>query len=199
MKSIIPFLFALLIFTVSCENNADKAETSTVIEEITDEGVVTVDLSDFNEKAENLVGKQIVLTGMIDHVCEHGGQKMFLVNENADARVKVVTGENMAAFNTELEGETVRIVGVVDELRIDEEYLREWEEEVLAGLGHEEGEKAEKVHMGDGEGEGEHHESEENADLKKINNFRTKIAESEKDYVSFFSVVCVDYDVEEGV
>jgi hypothetical protein len=137
---------------------------------------------------------------MIDHVCKHGGQKMFLVNENADARIKIVTGENMAAFNTELVGESVNVVGTVDELRIDEEYLKEWEEEILAGMGHDEGEKSEKVHMG------EHQETEgdENPDLIQINNYREKIAESEKDYISFFSVVCVEYEItetetEEGV
>lgn len=196
MKSIIPFFIALLIITVSCESSADKAKTSTAIEEIADEEIVAVNLSDFDAKAESLIGKQVVFTGIIDHVCKHGGQKMFIVNENADARVKVVPGENMAAFNTELEGETVKVIGVIDEFRIDEDYLREWEEEVLAGLGPEEGEKAEKVHMGDGEGE--HHESEENPDLKKINNYRAEIAESEKDYISFFSVVCVDYEVDDN-
>ena len=36
----------------------------------------------------------------------------------------------MAAFNTELEGESLAVIGTVDELRIDEEYLREWEEEI---------------------------------------------------------------------
>lgn len=194
MKSITPFIIALMFLAVSCENIADKTETSTVIEETSDNGIIAVQLSDFNEKAETLVGEQIVLTGMVDHVCKHGGQKFFLVNENADARIKVVTGKNMAAFNTELEGETVQVIGVVDELRIDEEYLREWEEEVLAGLSGEEGEKGEKVHMG--EGEGEHHEDEENPDLAQINAYRTKIAESGKDYISFFSVICVEYDVD---
>lgn len=184
----------MAVVLMSCENNNKKATSAN--EEVVVEEVVVVDLKDFKSSAENLVGKQIKLAGTIDHVCKHGGQKMFVVSEDSDARVKITTGENMAAFNTELEGESVKVVGVVDELRIDEEYLREWEEEVLAGIGPDEGEKSEKVHMG--EGEDEHHELEENQDLMQIQKYRDKIAESDKDYISFFSVVCVDYEVVES-
>jgi hypothetical protein len=196
MKKLILAFATLAIITVSCQNSNTKNENTTATEEVVVEEIVVVDLVDFDDIAEDLVGKQVVLTGMIDHVCEHGGQKMFLVNENADTRIKIVPGEDMAAFNTELEGESVKVVGIVDEFRIDEEYLREWEEEVLAGLSGEEGEKGEKVHMGDGEGE---HHDEENADLRKINNFREQIAESDKDYISFYSIVCVEYEVDEVV
>jgi len=195
MKTYFYAIIALFLFTVSCQNAENKNKDADATEEVVVEEIVVIDLVDFDDKAEGLIGKQVLLTGMIDHVCEHGGQKMFLVNENADARIKIVPGEDMAAFNTELEGESVKVVGTVDEFRIDEEYLREWEEEVLAGLSGEEGEKGEKVHMGDGEGE---HHDEDNADLKKINNFREKIAESDKDYISFFSVICLEYEVDEA-
>ena len=197
MKKLILSIIALTFVLVSCQNTNQKEATVTPSEEVVIEQITDLDLKDFKKNAEDLTGKQIKMSGTVDHVCKHGGQKLFIVHEESDARVKVTTGENMAAFNTELEGETVWVVGVVEELRIDEEYLREWEEEVLAGLGPDEGEKAEKVHMGEGEGEHHEHESEENPDLKQINKYREKIAESEKDYISFFSVVCVEYDVVE--
>lgn len=193
MKKLFIATISLVFVLVSCQNNNQEATSTTSSEEVIVEQVVDLDLKDFKKNAENLIGKQIKMSGTVDHVCKHGGQKFFIVNEESEARVKVTTGENMAAFNTELEGETVWVVGVVEELRIDEEYLREWEEEVLAGLGPDEGDKSEKVHMG--EGEGEHHEHEENADLQQIKKYRAKIADSGKDYISFFSVVCVDYDV----
>lgn len=199
MKSYIYAIIALLLFTVSCQNAENKEKAADAAEEVVVEQTV-VDLSNFKDSAGELVGKQIILTGMIDHVCKHGGQKMFLVNENADARVKIVTGEDMAAFNTELEGESVKVVGIVDELRIDEEYLRDWEEEILAGLGPEEGENAEKVHMGEGEGDHhEHEDGEKNSELEHINDYRTQIAESGTDHISFYSVVCVEYEITETV
>lgn len=198
MKTYIYILMASLFFAVSCQNDTQKSNESSAEVEVEVVEILPVELINFSDNAETLIGKQIALNGMIDHVCKHGGQKMFITNQDADARIKIVTGEDMAAFNTELEGETVYVVGEVDELRIDEDYLKEWEEEVLAGITADEGEKSEKVHMGDG---GEH---EENADLKQIEKYRQKIAESGKDYISFFSIVCIDYEVvendtEEGV
>lgn len=194
MKTFLFSILTLTVFMISCQNTEQKATANDTQEVIVEEVVTPLDLADFTDKAGDLVGKQIELYGMVDHVCKHGGQKMFLVNQDGEARVKVVTGENMAAFNTELEGESVNVIGIVDELRIDEEYLKEWEQEVLAGLEGDEGEKGEKVHMG------EHQESEsgENPELMQINDYRTKIAESGKDYISFFSVICVDYEVDDN-
>lgn len=193
MKTYFFALIALLLITVSCENSSQKA-SNTEVEVAVVEEVIPVELADFSARAGDLVGKQVELYGMIDHVCKHGGQKMFLVNEDGETRIKIVTGENMAAFNTELEGESVNVIGIVDELRIDEEYLKEWEQEVLAGLEGDEGDKGEKVHMG------EHKESAsgENPELEQINNYRKQIAESGKDYISFFSVICVDYEVDDN-
>jgi hypothetical protein len=193
MKTYFFALIAVLLITVSCENSTQKASNNEVEVAVVEE-VIPLDLADFSEKAGDLVGKQVELYGMIDHVCKHGGQKMFLVNEDGEVRVKIVTGENMAAFNTELEGESVNVIGIVDELRIDEEYLKEWEEEVLAGLEGDDGEKGEKVHMGEHQGS----ESGENPELGQINDYRKKIAESGKNYISFFSVICVDYEVDDS-
>ena len=184
-------LVALLFLFSACQNSAEKTQEPVVAEVVADPAV-DLDLANFDEQAGSLVGKQVILNGMIDHVCKHGGQKMFMVNQNADARVKITTGENMAAFNTELEGETLRVVGIVDEQRIDEDYLREWEEEILAGPSEgENSEHGEKVHMGEHNADAE----EENPELSQINNYRKMIEESGKEYISFFSVTCVEYKV----
>lgn len=200
--------FALLIILSSCENASkenDASQGDANSSEI--ENIAVINLKDFDDKAGEFVGKRVLLTGTIDHVCKHGGQKMFIVSEEAETRVKIVTGENMAAFNTDLEGESLSVLGVVDELRIDEEYLREWEEELKDNSGHEEeneamhmGEKKGEPHVGDGD---HHHEEEASGEMKQINNLRQQLSESGKEYLSFFSVVCVEYEVvstdEEGV
>jgi hypothetical protein len=196
MKKLL-FAIAAIALLVSCQNNTANEQTNQVAETVVVE-TIDVQLKDFDDKAGEMVGKQIALLGTIDHVCKHGGQKMFMVNQDSDARVKITTGEDMAAFNTELEGENVKVLGVVDELRIDEEYLREWEEELKA---EQKSEAGEQVHMGEGEGEGEdHHEGDNSQEYEQINKYRQMIQESEKDYISFFSVVCVEYKViEKGV
>ena len=192
MKSILWSIVVLLFLFTACQNQSDKSQPG-LIEEVGSEEAVDLDLANFEEQAGLLVGKKVVLEGMIDHVCKHGGQKMFMVNQDADARVKITTGENMAAFNTELEGETVKVVGIVDEQRIDEDYLREWEEEITsAPIEGENSEHGEKVHMGE---HNQEMEAEENPEMRQINNYREMIKETGKGYISFFSVTCVEYEV----
>lgn len=193
MKKFFIAIFALAMLA-GCQTNTQKTEAAA--EEVVVEEVVLVPLDDFKNKAGELVGKQIVLNGTIDHVCKHGGQKMFMVNQDSDARIKITTGEDMAAFNTELEGENLKVLGVVDELRIDEEWLREWEEELKA---EKESKAADQVHMGEGEGESDadHHED-NSGEYDQIKAYREKIKESGKEYISFFSVVCVEYEVTVG-
>ena len=198
MNKLFYALLVMLFVATACQNNTEKQQDPEIVEVVVEEAVY-LDLSNFNDKAESLIGKEVVLNGMIDHVCKHGGQKMFMVNENADARIKITTGENMAAFNTELVGETLKVVGVIDEHRIDEEYLREWEEELIAGVDDEDEhtEKGETLHMGEHGGEGNAEETEESPEMKQISEYRQKIAESGKEYISFFSVTCIDYEVVE--
>ena len=199
-------MVALLIILTACENITQNTESQNK-EQVDVEEIVFINLKDFDTKAADFVGKKVKLTGTIDHVCKHGGKKMFIVSEDSENRVKIVTGENMAAFNTELEGESLAVIGIIDELRIDEEYLREWEEEIKDNIGDEEENKA--MHAGEKKGEphdddADHQEEDKSNEMNQINNMRQQLADSEKDYLSFFSVVCVEYEVvtveeEEGV
>ncbi len=191
------YLFALLamIFVLSACENQQKKETASEEEVVLIEEIVPVSLSDFDVKAEELVGKQVMLTGTVDHVCKHGGQRMFVIETGSEGRVKVTPDENIAAFKTDLEGQSVKLIGIVEEQRIDEDYLKEWEEEVMAG-----------VDMGDDKGEGSHlggdtekggSDADMEEEMEKINNLRQEIAESEKGYLAFYSVLCTEYEVVE--
>ena len=107
----------------------------------------------------------------------------------------IVSGSEEYIRLSELEGETVAVVGIVEELRIDEEYLREWEEELkddteIENEAMHSGEQKGDAHVGDHEGDGENSNA-----LKQINNFRQQLLDSGKEYLSFFSVICVDYEV----
>ncbi len=193
MKKIILLLAAIALFTTSCENAQKKTESdgTNSIAATTDE-IAIINVGDFDDQAGNYVGKKIQLEGTVDHICKHGGQKLFLVTENSDARIKVNPDEEIAAFNAELEGDKIVLVGIVEEQRIDEDYVREWEEEIKSG-----------ADLGDDKGEGSHlggkvEKGGEGADIseemKKINNLREMIKDSENDYISFYSVLCTSYE-----
>ncbi|MCF6171362.1 MAG: hypothetical protein L3J66_10330 [Bacteroidales bacterium] len=194
MKKFIIAIMAFAFFAVSCENSKtastqDNAKT----EEINVEEITPVNLAEFDSVVENLVGKKIVVTGTADHICKHGGQRMFIVDTGSEGRVKVTPDENVAAFNTDLEGQSLKIVGIVEEQRIDEAYLREWEEEILSD-----------ADMGDDKGEGSHiggnvekggSDADKNEEMEKVNNLREMLAESGKDHLSFYSILCVEYEI----
>ena len=76
-----------------------------------------------------------------------------------------------------------------------EEYLREWEEEIRSG-----------ADMADDKGEGSHlggtvekggEGADVNEEMEKVNNLRKEIAESGKDHLSYYSVLCTGYEVVE--
>ena len=193
MKKFIIAFVALAFIAVSCENSDTKSESKAKSEEIIVEEITEVNLTEFDSVVENLVGKKIVVIGTADHICKHGGQRMFIVDTGSEGRVKVTPDENVAAFKTDLEGQRLKIVGIVEEQRIDEAYLREWEEEILSD-----------TDMGDDEGEGSHlggnvekggSDADENEELEKVNNLREMLAESGKDHLSFYSILCVEYEI----
>ena len=193
MKKYLLALMALVFVLSACENQ-QKNETTSEEVVIVDE-IVPVSLSDFELKAEELVGKQVMLSGMVDHVCKHGGQRMFVIETASEGRVKVTPDENIAAFKTDLEGQSIKLIGIVEEQRIDEDYLKEWEEEIMAG-----------VDMGDDKGEGSHlggntekggSDADMEEEMEKVNNLRQQIAESEKGYLAYYSVLCTEYEVVE--
>ncbi len=152
-----------------------------------------VTVANFKEKAPELVGKEVVIEAIVDHICKHGGKKMILVSEDTDARVKVTPQEGMGAFKPELEGEVVKVIGVVDEMKVDEDYLNNWEDEVKEGLKKEKG-----IHEGKEEAmKSKEGKSEKMAEdpMKQINALRKKLKESGKDHLSYYSIVCSEYKV----
>ncbi len=189
-------VIALIATSCDCEDSSkdDKSNENAVV--VVDE-VTTISMADFDDKVGDYVGKKIQIEGTVDHICKHGGQKLFVVSENSDARVKVTPDEEIAAFNAELEGDKIVIVGIVEEQRIDEAYLREWEEEIKAGSDMSD-DKGEGVHLGGKvEKGGEHSDIAE--EMEKVNNLREMIKESGTDHLSFYSILCTDYEVVEDV
>ena len=194
MKKVVLILISTVFLLAACHNEKAKEEKQNT-ETVTVDEIIPVTVSEFETKAGDLTGKKITITGTVDHVCQHGGQKMFLIETGSENRVKITPDENISAFKSEWEGQNIQITGIVEEQRIDEDFLKEWEEEVMSG-----------DDMGDDKGEGKHlggnmekggEDAEKDVELEKINNLRQQIEASEKGYLSFFTVLCTDYHLEE--
>jgi hypothetical protein len=173
------FLLSIAVL-VACNQNSKTTESTEVKEEAT-----VASLSDFFDNIDNSVDSVVKITGLVDHVCKHGGQRMFIV-DTSDNRLKITTGESISEFEVDLEGKDVIVLGIVEEQRIDSVYLAEWEAEVKEGSeDHESG-----IHDGE-------HAEEENEVMAKINKYREQIKESEKGYLSFYSVKANSFEVTE--
>lgn len=149
---------------------------------------VTFDLTELETVATQYVGQEITLSGTVDHVCKHGGGRMFLVGSKPSARIRIDAGENMQ-FDASWEGKTAYVTGILEELRIDSAYLAKWEQEVKEKKG---GDHSSGVHMGEA-GHEKEEEGNIEAELQRIADYRTAILDSGKDHLSFFSVRCTNY------
>ena len=129
LKKVFFYAFIMLIMA-SCGNmtqeSAEAEEPEATEKEQVAEvvaGPMQVAVIDFPAEAEQLLGKEVMIEGTVIHVCKHGGKKMFLVaEEDPDVRVKITTdGEQVAAFQPELEGSYVKVHGVVEAMEVEEE------------------------------------------------------------------------------
>ncbi|MGC8865900.1 MAG: hypothetical protein ACP5O2_09295 [Bacteroidales bacterium] len=149
---------------------------------------VTFDLTELETMAPQFVGQEITLSGTVDHVCKHGGGRMFLVGSKPSARIRIDAGENMQ-FDAAWEGKTAYVTGILEELRIDSAYLAQWEQEVKEKKG---GDHSSGVHMGEA-GHEKEEEGDIAAELQRIEDYRTAIIDSGKDHLSFYSLKCTRY------
>jgi hypothetical protein len=194
------FLATLTLLLMSCGKRPDRSQQADIT------GITVLTVANFESLAGQYIGKEVQIEGLVDHVCRHSGKRMFLVQTEGEGRVKVVTGENIPSFDVALEGNEVIVKGIVDELKVDEQYLVEWEKELQdqEAAGQQEAdesepegqeEPAEGVHAGMGEqaDQGTHNEA-----WDQIADYRAQIAASEKGYLSFFSVICSEFKQKEN-
>lgn len=184
-------LLTVAVFMFACGNQAktdaenDATADSTNVE---NEEMVVIKAHELMAQAGDFVEKEVMVEGTAVHVCAHGGKRMFLVSDTTDERLKVTAGEDIGAFKQEDVGGEYVVTGVVKEMKVDEEYLNNWEKEIKE-------ESGDEHHIHDGKhGEGEtHHEHDAATDLAKVEAMRTELKESGKDHLSFYSIEAKSY------
>jgi len=119
IKKILLFSLTILIFA-ACGNDDNNSVTPNDTTEIENAEVTTLSLSDFDSLAGNFVGKEVSVSGIVDHVCKHGGKKLLLVDGDYNLHVF-----NDNRFDETLSGSKVIVKGTVEEERVDSAYLAE--------------------------------------------------------------------------
>ena len=178
MNKKVLFILMVTAFLWSCgsQTTTDQEQTEAQEQEVIVEEPTVIALADFKDKAESLVGKEVILEGTVIHVCKHGGKKMFITADDPDIRIKIIAGEENISFDTELEGSYVSVHGIVETVEAEEVGEGQGKGD---GTGEGEGKNAGE---GEHEGEAEHEEDEDHVNIY---------------HVPQYSVVVIDYTVEE--
>ena len=123
IKKLLTFVVIAGLFA-SCvgEQKTDDNQNGNTVS--TEQTVPEIPLVDFNEKAGEYVDHEIIVSGIVDHVCKHGGKKILLVSDSADVHIMSDT-----RFNDSLKGSEIIVTGIVREERFDEAYCLKMEED----------------------------------------------------------------------
>lgn len=88
---------------------------------------ITVDTILANPEA--FVGQTVTIEGVVSHLCKHGGRKAFLLGSDDNTMIRCdATAEMGNVFPQETIHQPLRVTGVVMESRLDEQAIRELEQ-----------------------------------------------------------------------
>ncbi|MCX6234848.1 MAG: hypothetical protein NT175_09040 [Bacteroidetes bacterium] len=181
--TIILFSFFSLII-ISCGN-----KTANTTKEAQEQIMLSV--ADFDSLVQQYVGKEVVLSGTVVHVCRESGKRMFLMDGDSSKRVKVTVGGNISSFDIALEGSDIVVKGIVDELKIDEAYLLQWEDEIKKQESEVQQDSTASSGQGMYTGLGEKiDQGNHQSPYDVINQYRQEVDASGKGFIAFYSIVC---------
>lgn len=141
----VAFLVIVALMAVAC-NQANK-EKSTTAESSEVEQIVSASIEELLATPADYDGKEVAVSGMVTHVCRHGGQKCFILAEDGETQMRIVPGGDIDEFKIDLEGSTVAFKGVFRVLNAAEaaEHVEDHDskEHHAEEMSHSEAEKAE--------------------------------------------------------
>jgi hypothetical protein len=118
-------LLALVSFFLVSAQSLFAQEIKATPVAVTAAGNTVVTPENFQDYAAANVGKEVEISGMVVHVCKHGGKKMFIIGEDPEKRVKINATDKVSVFEPELEGSVVTVKGIIEP--IEEEAVPEEE------------------------------------------------------------------------
>jgi hypothetical protein len=103
MKSYISFIVAI-VFLVSCNSESGKKTKNS-------ENIKAVPIEILESSAKELGENLVQTTGLVTHICRHGGQKLFLTDETNEVHLLVRVSSSIPEFDIALEGSTLEVTG----------------------------------------------------------------------------------------
>ncbi len=160
---------------LSCANGGKQTQEKSEVKTVANN---EFKVDDVLNVASDFIDQEVVITGHVSHTCKHSGKRCFLVGDNESFSVRVEAGGDIVGFNRELVGNTIKVTGILQERRLSQEYLSQWEEKLKA-----------KAVKEDGSPETC------SAEMNNINDMRTWMEENGKDYYSIYYLNGTSYEV----
>lgn len=139
----IAILFMLSIMVASCNQSGQKTKG---VETGKTEEIIAATIEELLANPAEYVDMEVAITGMVTHVCRHGGQKCFVLADDGETQIRLVPGGDIDEFKIELEGSTLAVKGKFRVLAPEqaEEHLADHEskEHHAVEMSHSEAEKA---------------------------------------------------------
>jgi cytochrome c-type biogenesis protein CcmE len=107
-RSILLALIAIL--AISCKQTV-KTESDGQEAALT-EKIVAASIPELLETPAEYQDKEVAISGMVTHVCRHGGQKCFVVADDGETQIRIVPGGDIDEFKVEIEGSTIAVKGI---------------------------------------------------------------------------------------
>lgn len=175
-------MLPVVLLLVSCGKQAEPAPGESTGEAAPAAVMHRLSIVDVMEDAVNYVGETVAVTGTVEHVCRHGGKKMFIVGDDPSDRLRVTVGETVAAFQVDLEGSKVVVQGPLMAEKVDDAFLDAWEADLKK--------PGEDGGPGQGAEAGNHHD-----DIPaQIATFRMIIADNDGEPLNFYHLECMSFE-----
>lgn len=104
----ITILLGIALLLGACNQTSQK-EANTKAEEKHE--IVAATIEDLLASPAEYENKEVAITGMVTHVCRHGGQKCFVLAEDGESQIRLVPTGDIDEFKIELEGSTLAVKG----------------------------------------------------------------------------------------
>ncbi len=133
-----------LVFLAACSQAGRQNEGNLIAG--AKEEVLAATVEEMLAQPEIYDGKQVAVSGMVTHVCKHGGQKCFVLGKDGETQIRVVTGGDIDEFKIDMEGSTIAFLGTFKVLNLEQstELVEDYESQAHHDqeMAHSEAEKA---------------------------------------------------------
>jgi hypothetical protein len=99
-------LVVIAMFVFACGSRQTQTQ-------IAEESVKVLTVDELMASAAENVDHEVVIAGLITHVCKHGGQRCFVMGATDDVSIRVEAGDEIESFKQEHVGDELKIVGIL--------------------------------------------------------------------------------------